>query len=208
MAVWVEIEEKGEDRIPHCVVVLSLPELVQCCPRFNEPRFLTLRWLVFPALDQPPLYYQVVVSGSFLVALCHLASAWHHCPPVASQAMEQRLDTILLIFIHNTIECSPSACRTRLVHHLKVDECLSTVQFAGSLGKLTVSSVNNPRKMIDAVVTARSDDEIYSLLLEVQDFEKHFVQTSEEDREALLEQHKANTSQLCNSLLEKEWENR
>lgn len=38
--------------------------------------------------------------------------------------------------------------------------CLSTVQFAGSLGKLTVSSVNNPRKMIDAVVTPRSDDEV------------------------------------------------
>lgn len=38
--------------------------------------------------------------------------------------------------------------------------CLSTVQFAGSLGKLTVSSVNNPRKMIDAVVTARTDDEV------------------------------------------------
>ncbi|TNM86134.1 hypothetical protein fugu_008405 [Takifugu bimaculatus] len=110
----------------------------------------------------------------------------------------------------------------------KVEHSYRPVQFAGSLGKLTVSSVNNPRKMIDAVVTARSDDEekrekqvwnkrrqilytvekIYSLLLEVQDFEKHFVQTSEEDREALLEQHKANTSQLCNSLLEKEWENR
>lgn len=41
------------------------------------------------------------------------------------------------------------------------DVCrLSTVQFAGSLGKLTVSSVNNPRKMIDAVVTTRSDDEV------------------------------------------------
>lgn len=36
----------------------------------------------------------------------------------------------------------------------------SLVQFAGSLGKLTVSSVNNPRKMIDAVVTTRTDDEV------------------------------------------------
>uniref|UniRef100_A0A8D1AN71 Protein PAT1 homolog 1 n=1 Tax=Sus scrofa TaxID=9823 RepID=A0A8D1AN71_PIG len=33
------------------------------------------------------------------------------------------------------------------------------VQFEGSLGKLTVSSVNNPRKMIDAVVTSRSEDD-------------------------------------------------
>lgn len=46
----------------------------------------------------------------------------------------------------------------------KFDVCLSTVQFAGSLGKLTVSSVNNPRKMIDAVVTARSDDEVCILI--------------------------------------------
>lgn len=47
----------------------------------------------------------------------------------------------------------------------KFDVCLSTVQFAGSLGKLTVSSVNNPRKMIDAVVTARSDDEVCILMI-------------------------------------------
>ena len=33
------------------------------------------------------------------------------------------------------------------------------MQFEGSLGKLTVSSVNNPRKMIDAVVTSRSEDD-------------------------------------------------
>lgn len=49
---------------------------------------------------------------------------------------------------------------------------------------------------------------MYSWLLEVQDFEKRFVHTPEEDREALLEQHKANTVQLCNSLREKEWEDR
>ncbi|XP_071361837.1 protein PAT1 homolog 1 isoform X2 [Trachinotus anak] len=110
----------------------------------------------------------------------------------------------------------------------KVEHTYRPVQFAGSLGKLTVSSVNNPRKMIDAVVTTRSDDEekrekqvwnkrrqilytvekMYSLLLEVQDFEKHFVQAPEEDREALLEQHKTNTVQLCNSLREKEWDDR
>lgn len=41
--------------------------------------------------------------------------------------------------------------------------CVFTVQFAGSLGKLTVSSVNNPRKMIDAVVTTRTDDEVRSI---------------------------------------------
>lgn len=49
---------------------------------------------------------------------------------------------------------------------------------------------------------------MYSLLLEVQDFEKRFVQTPEEEREALLEQHKTNTEQLCSSLQEKEWEDR
>lgn len=49
---------------------------------------------------------------------------------------------------------------------------------------------------------------MYSLLLEVQDFEKCFVQAPEEDREALLEQHKSNTEQLCSSLREKEWDDR
>ncbi|XP_061628097.1 protein PAT1 homolog 1 isoform X2 [Phyllopteryx taeniolatus] len=110
----------------------------------------------------------------------------------------------------------------------KIEHTYRPVQFAGSLGKLTVSSVNNPRKMIDAVVTTRSDDEekrekqvwnkrrqilytvekIYSLLLEVQDFEKRFVHAPDEDREALLEQHKTNTMQLCNCLQEKEWDDR
>lgn len=110
----------------------------------------------------------------------------------------------------------------------KVEHTYRPVQFAGSLGKLTVSSVNNPRKMIDAVVTTRTDDEekrekqvwnkrrqilytvekMYSLLLEVQDFEKRFVHAAEEDREALLEQHKTNTVQLYNSLREKEWDDR
>ncbi|XP_062864756.1 protein PAT1 homolog 1 isoform X2 [Trichomycterus rosablanca] len=108
----------------------------------------------------------------------------------------------------------------------KIEHTYRPVQFAGSLGKLTVSSVNNPRKMIDAVVTTRSDDEekrekqvwnkrrqvlytvekMYSLLLEVQDFEKRFLQTPEEQREPLLEQHKANTVQLYSSLREKEWD--
>lgn len=46
------------------------------------------------------------------------------------------------------------------------------------------------------------------MLLEVQDFEKRLVQAPEEDREALLEQHKATTVQLCNSLREKEWDHR
>ncbi|XP_076866537.1 protein PAT1 homolog 1 [Brachyhypopomus gauderio] len=110
----------------------------------------------------------------------------------------------------------------------KVEHTYRPVQFAGSLGKLTVSSVNNPRKMIDAVVTTRTDDEekrekqvwnkrrqilhtvekMYSLLLEVQDFEKKFLQTPEEQREALLEQHKTHTLQLYSSLREKEWDDR
>uniref|UniRef100_A0A4W5RLQ5 Protein PAT1 homolog 1 n=1 Tax=Hucho hucho TaxID=62062 RepID=A0A4W5RLQ5_9TELE len=110
----------------------------------------------------------------------------------------------------------------------KLEHTYRPVQFAGSLGKLTVSSVNNPRKMIDTVVTSRTDDEekrekqvwnkrrqilytvekMYSLLLEVQDFEKRFMQTPEEQREALLEQHKTHTLQLYASLREKEWDDR
>ncbi|KAK2815552.1 hypothetical protein Q5P01_026019 [Channa striata] len=110
----------------------------------------------------------------------------------------------------------------------KVEHTYRPVQFAGSLGKLTVSSVNNPRKMIDAVVTTRTDDEekrekqvwnkrrqilytvekMYSLLLEVQDFEKRFMMAPEEERDTLLEQHKTNTVQLYNSLQEKEWDDK
>lgn len=49
---------------------------------------------------------------------------------------------------------------------------------------------------------------MYSLLLEVQDFEKRFVHTPEEDRPALHEQHKTNTEQLCNCLRENEWDDK
>lgn len=50
--------------------------------------------------------------------------------------------------------------------------------------------------------------QMYSLLLEVQDFEKKFIQTPEEQREALLDQHKNHTIQLYNTLREKEWDDR
>lgn len=111
----------------------------------------------------------------------------------------------------------------------KLEHTYRPVQFAGSLGKLTVSSVNNPRKMIDAVVPTRSSDDeekrekqvwnkrrqilytvekMYSLLLEVQDFEKRFMVTAEEQRGALLEQHKINTVQLYTSLRDSEGDDR
>lgn len=49
---------------------------------------------------------------------------------------------------------------------------------------------------------------MYTLLLEVQDFEKKFLQTPEHQRDALLEQHKSHTLQLYSSLREKEWADR
>lgn len=49
---------------------------------------------------------------------------------------------------------------------------------------------------------------MFSLLLEVQDFEKRFVHTPEEERPALLEQHKTNTEQLSAALRDKDWEHR
>ncbi|XP_061437093.1 protein PAT1 homolog 1-like [Lethenteron reissneri] len=76
----------------------------------------------------------------------------------------------------------------------RVEHTYTPVQFEGSLGKLTVSSVNNPRRMIDAVATATrpSDDEdlkekqgrdkrrhvlhtienAYSLLLSIEDVDR------------------------------------
>ncbi|XP_028668239.1 protein PAT1 homolog 1 isoform X2 [Erpetoichthys calabaricus] len=102
----------------------------------------------------------------------------------------------------------------------KLEHTYRPVQFAGSLGKLTVSSVNNPRKMIDAVVTTRSDDEekrekqvwnkrrqilytiekTYSLLLDIQDFEKKYVQTPDDEKEALLEQRKSKIMDMFENL--------
>ncbi|XP_060709397.1 protein PAT1 homolog 1 isoform X1 [Hemiscyllium ocellatum] len=102
----------------------------------------------------------------------------------------------------------------------KLEHIYRPVQFEGSLGKLTVSSVNNPRKMIDAVVTPRSDDDetkekqvrdkrrqtlftierTYSLVLEVQDLEKKFLQVSEEERPAVLEHRKAKIALMYENL--------
>ncbi|XP_039623278.1 protein PAT1 homolog 1 isoform X3 [Polypterus senegalus] len=102
----------------------------------------------------------------------------------------------------------------------KLEHTYRPVQFAGSLGKLTVSSVNNPRKMIDAVVTTRSDDEekrekqvwnkrrqilytiekTYSLLLDIQDFQKKYVQTPDDEKEALLEQRKSKIMDMFENL--------
>uniref|UniRef100_A0A8C8A542 PAT1 homolog 1, processing body mRNA decay factor n=1 Tax=Otus sunia TaxID=257818 RepID=A0A8C8A542_9STRI len=55
----------------------------------------------------------------------------------------------------------PKKERTKLItpQVAKLEHTYKPVQFEGSLGKLTVSSVNNPRKMIDAVVTSRSEDD-------------------------------------------------
>ncbi|XP_041095385.1 protein PAT1 homolog 1-like [Polyodon spathula] len=103
----------------------------------------------------------------------------------------------------------------------KLEHAYRPVQFAGSLGKLTVSSVNNPRKMIDTVVmTTRSDDEekkekqvwnkrrqilytvekTYSLLLDVQDFERKYLQTPEEERGALLEERRSKLGEMFENL--------
>lgn len=56
----------------------------------------------------------------------------------------------------------PKKERTKLItpQVAKLEHAYQPVQFEGSLGKLTVSSVNNPRKMIDAVVTSRSEDDV------------------------------------------------
>ncbi|XP_058877864.1 protein PAT1 homolog 1-like [Acipenser ruthenus] len=103
----------------------------------------------------------------------------------------------------------------------KLEHAYRPVQFAGSLGKLTVSSVNNPRKMIDTVVmTTRSDDEekkekqvwnkrrqilytvekTYSLLLDIQDFERKYLQTPEEERGALLEERRSKVGEMFENL--------
>ncbi|XP_069484926.1 protein PAT1 homolog 1 [Ambystoma mexicanum] len=106
----------------------------------------------------------------------------------------------------------PKKERTRLItpQVAKLEHAYKPVQFEGSLGKLTVSSVNNPRKMIDAVVTSRSEDDetkekqvrdkrrqtlviiekTFTLLLDVEDYEKRYHRNLMEEQAALLEERK------------------
>lgn len=121
----------------------------------------------------------------------------------------------------------PKKERTKLItpQVAKLEHTYKPVQFEGSLGKLTVSSVNNPRKMIDAVATHRSDEEetrekqvrdkrrqtlvviekAFSVLLALEDFERRFSLCCEdEEREALTEERRHKLQQLCDILRGKE----
>ncbi|XP_053548284.1 protein PAT1 homolog 1 [Bombina bombina] len=117
--------------------------------------------------------------------------------------------------------------RTKLItpQVAKLEHAYKPVQFEGSLGKLTISSVNNPRKMIDAVATSRSDEDetrekqvrdkrrqtlviiekMFSLVLELEDFERRFaLSCEEEERDALREERRQKLQQLCDVLRGKE----
>lgn len=92
-------------------------------------------------------------------------------------------------------------------------QILYTVEKVGRAERARQDVHADGRKRLDkrnhvSLCSSPSALQMYSLLLEVQDFEKCFVQAPEEDREALLEQHKSNTEQLCSSLREKEWDDR
>uniref|UniRef100_A0A4X1VP04 Protein PAT1 homolog 1 n=1 Tax=Sus scrofa TaxID=9823 RepID=A0A4X1VP04_PIG len=115
----------------------------------------------------------------------------------------------------------PKKERTKLItpQVAKLEHAYKPVQFEGSLGKLTVSSVNNPRKMIDAVVTSRSEDDetkekqvrdkrrktlviiekTYSLLLDVEDYERRYL-LSLEDRPALMDERKHKICSMYDNL--------
>ncbi|POI21953.1 hypothetical protein CIB84_014300, partial [Bambusicola thoracicus] len=114
-------------------------------------------------------------------------------------------------------EDGPKKERTKLItpQVAKLEHTYKPVQFEGSLGKLTVSSVNNPRKMIDAVVTSRGEDDetkekqvrdkrrqtlvtiekTYSLLLDVEDYERRYLLSLEGERPALMGERK---QKICN----------
>ncbi|KAG8434884.1 hypothetical protein GDO86_013009 [Hymenochirus boettgeri] len=121
----------------------------------------------------------------------------------------------------------PKKERTKLItpQVAKVEHTYKPVQFEGSLGKLTVSSVNNPRKMIDAVATSRCEEEetrekqvrdkrrhmlvviekVFSLVLDLEDFERRFAQCCEQtELEVLTEERKQKLQQLCDILKGKE----
>lgn len=116
----------------------------------------------------------------------------------------------------------PKKERTKLItpQVAKLEHAYKPVQFEGSLGKLTVSSVNNPRKMIDAVVTSRSEDDetkekqvrdkrrktlviiekTYSLLLDVEDYERRYLLSLEEERPALADERKHKICSMYDNL--------
>nr|XP_031546572.1 protein PAT1 homolog 1 isoform X2 [Vicugna pacos]XP_031546573.1 protein PAT1 homolog 1 isoform X2 [Vicugna pacos] len=116
----------------------------------------------------------------------------------------------------------PKKERTKLItpQVARLEHAYKPVQFEGSLGKLTVSSVNNPRKMIDAVVTSRSEDDetkekqvrdkrrktlviiekTYSLLLDVEDYERRYLLSLEEERPALTDERKHKICSMYDNL--------
>ncbi|XP_025906089.1 protein PAT1 homolog 1 [Nothoprocta perdicaria] len=116
----------------------------------------------------------------------------------------------------------PKKERTKLItpQVAKLEHTYKPVQFEGSLGKLTVSSVNNPRKMIDAVVTSRSEDDetkekqvrdkrrqtlvtiekTYSLLLDVEDYERRYLLSLEGERPALVGERKQKICDMYDNL--------
>ncbi|XP_029431598.1 protein PAT1 homolog 1 isoform X5 [Rhinatrema bivittatum] len=117
---------------------------------------------------------------------------------------------------------APKKERTKLItpQVAKFEHDYKPVQFAGSLGKLTVSSVNNPRKMIDAVVTSRNEDDeskekqvrdkrrqtlfiiekTFSLLLDVEDYERRYLQSHDSERPALIEDRKQKILEMYENL--------
>nr|XP_033776858.1 protein PAT1 homolog 1 isoform X2 [Geotrypetes seraphini] len=116
----------------------------------------------------------------------------------------------------------PKKERTKLItpQMAKFEHDYKPVQFAGSLGKLTVSSVNNPRKMIDAVVTLRTEDDetkekqvrdkrrqtlfviekTFSLLLDVEDYERRCLQSLDSERPSLMEDRKQKLVEIYENL--------
>ncbi|XP_042331632.1 protein PAT1 homolog 1 isoform X1 [Sceloporus undulatus] len=116
----------------------------------------------------------------------------------------------------------PKKERTKLItpQVAKLEHAYKPVQFEGSLGKLTVSSVNNPRKMIDAVMTPRGEEDetkekqvrdkrrqtlftiekTYSLLLDVEDYERRYLLSLEGDRLALMEDRKQKICDMYDNL--------
>ncbi|XP_048340176.1 protein PAT1 homolog 1 isoform X2 [Sphaerodactylus townsendi] len=116
----------------------------------------------------------------------------------------------------------PKKERTKLItpQVAKLEHAYKPVQFEGSLGKLTVSSVNNPRKMIDAVVTLRGEEDetkekqvrdkrrqtlftiekTYSILLNVEDYERRYLLSLEGDRLALMEERKQKICDMYDNL--------
>ncbi|KAM7329943.1 hypothetical protein ACRRTK_011556 [Alexandromys fortis] len=201
---------------PVRAVPIGTPPKQMAIPSFNQQILCPKPVHVRPPM--PPRYpapYGERMSPNQLCSVPNSSLLGHPFPPSVPPVLSPLQRAQLLGGAQNYFEKleklsaaeeiqgdGPKKERTKLItpQVAKLEHAYKPVQFEGSLGKLTVSSVNNPRKMIDAVVTSRSEDDTYSLLLDVEDYERRYLLSLEEERPALVDERKHKICSMYDNL--------